>query len=106
MDSLRQTVSAVRPVPSPSLKVEGRTFKIYVANLPGSITEEKLQTVFARYGKVISVTIPRAGKRILGFGFVEFADATAGMMCLRALDGSNVLGRPMVLREATENDRN
>jgi len=52
--------------------------KLYVGNLPYSVTEERLQQHFAQHGSVISarIVIDKFTGRSKGFGFVyELLDA-------------------------------
>ena len=51
--------------------------KIYVGNLPYSVTDSSLQSNFAEFGSVSSakVMMDRETGRSKGFGFVEMANA-------------------------------
>ena len=50
--------------------------RIYVGNLPFSVTEEEIRSMFSAYGEVISVNIisDRETGRSRGFGFVEMGE--------------------------------
>ncbi|TDH68474.1 hypothetical protein CCR75_008681 [Bremia lactucae] len=52
---------------------------IYFDNFCATDDHDSLRRVFARFGKVTLVTLPRfrLSKKFKGFGFVEFADQTA-----------------------------
>ena len=80
--------------------------KIYVGNLPFTVTEDELRNVFTPHGEVQSVAVimDRETGRARGFGFVEMGDANAAADAIRALDGSNQGGRDIRVNEAQ--DRN
>ena len=77
------------------------TKKIYVGNLPWSISDDRLAEVFAAYGDVISarVVTDRDTGRSRGFGFVEMENADADE-AIRGLDGNDIDGRPLKVNEA------
>ncbi len=76
--------------------------KIYVGNLPYSVTDSTLESNFAEYGGVSSakVMIDRETGRSKGFGFVEMASAQAAQAAIKALDGMSVDGRSIVVNLA------
>jgi RNA recognition motif-containing protein len=76
--------------------------KLYVGNLPFSITETELRDSFARHGSVTSVNVitDRDTGRPRGFAFVEMDDASAADDAMRALDGSDLGGRTLRVNEA------
>ncbi len=78
--------------------------KLYVGNLPFSVTEDELREVFARHGQVQSVNVimDRDTGRPRGFGFVEMGDSSAAEDAMRALDGSDLGGRSLRVNEAQE----
>ena len=78
--------------------------KLYVGNLPFSVTEDELRGVFQAHGTVDSVAVimDRETGRARGFAFVEMADASAADDAMRALDGSDLGGRSMRVNEAQD----
>jgi RNA recognition motif-containing protein len=76
--------------------------KLYVGNLPYSVTENELREIFERHGKVDSISVPtdRETGRLRGFGFVEMAEASAATDAIRALDGTHLGGRTLRINEA------
>lgn len=78
--------------------------KIYVGNLPFSMTDEELDGLFATHGTVISAKVisDRETGRSRGFGFVEMEEAAAADEAIRTLDGKEVGGRPLRVNEARE----
>ena len=67
---------------------------IYVGNLPYSLTEEKMRSMFEQYGEVISakLVMDRETGRMRGFGFVEMdnTDADAAIKALKQLEGTKI----------------
>jgi len=75
---------------------------IYVGNLPYSMTDGELESLFTEFGAVQSakVIFDRETNRSKGFGFVEMDDAEAGKTAIDALNDSEVEGRPLRVNEA------
>jgi len=75
--------------------------KLYVGNLPYSVTDEQLTELFAPYGEVLSavVIMDRATNRSKGFGFVELDDAAADK-AMAELDQKEIDGRALKVNEA------
>ena len=76
--------------------------KIYVGNLPYSVTHATLESNFAEFGSVSSakVMMDRETGRSKGFGFVEMASADVAQAAIKALDGMSVDGRSIVVNLA------
>ena len=76
--------------------------KIYVGNLPYSVTDDILQSNFAEFGGVSSakVMMDRETGRSKGFGFVEMANAEVAQAAITALHGMSVDGRSIVVNLA------
>jgi cold-inducible RNA-binding protein len=74
--------------------------KLYVGNLPFSITDDALTAAFSEYGEVTSVKIitDRDTGRSKGFAFVEMA--SGGADAIGSLNGSDLQGRAMTVSEA------
>jgi len=74
--------------------------KLYVGNMPFSMTEESLRSLFAGHGEVESVAVitDRETGRPRGFGFVEMASGS--QEAIQALNGHEVDGRPLKVNEA------
>ncbi|MCG6871174.1 MAG: RNA-binding protein [Gammaproteobacteria bacterium] len=77
--------------------------KMYVGNLPWSVTTADLEEMFSPFGEVTSATLisDRETGRSRGFGFVEMSeeDATRAMA---DLDGKDMKGRPLRVSQAQE----
>ena len=75
---------------------------IYVGNLNYRLEEQDLQDVFQEFGEVTSVKIvkDRMSGRAKGFGFVEMANDSEAEAAINALDGREVMGRPLKVNKA------
>ncbi len=75
--------------------------KLYVGNLPFSVTSDDLQALFAEYGEIHSVNLitDRDTGRPRGFGFVEMENAEAA---ISALNGHELQGRALNVNIARE----
>jgi len=80
--------------------------KIYVGNMPFSMTEDNLRDLFKEYGEVESVAVitDRETGRPRGFGFVEMA--TGAPEAIQALNGQEVDGRALKVNEAKPRENN
>ena len=76
--------------------------KIYVGNLPYSVTDSILESNFAEFGSVSSakVMMDRETGRSKGFGFVEMASAEVAEAAIKGLDGMSVDGRSITVNLA------
>jgi RNA recognition motif-containing protein len=76
--------------------------KLYVGNLPYSVTEERLQQHFAQHGSVISARIitDKFSGRSKGFGFVEMSSDQEAEQATATLNGTDFEGRNIVVSEA------
>jgi RNA recognition motif-containing protein len=81
--------------------------KIYIGNLPWSVSESELNDMFAKFGAVESAAVvtDRETGRSRGFGFVEMADAGAADKAIEALDGTDMGGRPLRVNEAQQREK-
>jgi RNA recognition motif-containing protein len=76
--------------------------KIYVGNLPHSVTEIAISAKFREYGPVIGVRLieDRATGRALGYGFIEMGTAADARRAIEALDGSDFEGWQLTVKTA------
>jgi len=76
--------------------------KIYVGNLPFSVTDAILESNFAEFGRVSTakVMMDRESGRSKGFAFVEMASAEVAQAAIAALNGMSVDGRSIVVNLA------
>jgi RNA recognition motif-containing protein len=80
--------------------------KLFVGNLPFTVTEEALRTLFAPHGTVekIALISDRDTGRPRGFAFVEMSNADAAR-AMQSLNGTDFGGRPLKVNEAQERER-
>src|SRR4026209_450252 len=76
--------------------------KLYVGNLPFSVTEDSPQQLFSQAGKVESATIitDRDTGRSKGFGFVEMSSEQEATDAITKFNGSDFEGRSITVNEA------
>ncbi len=74
---------------------------IYVGNLPYSVDENKVRTLFEEFGEVFSVKLieDRDTGRKKGFGFVEM-EQNGGKEAIDELNDTELEGRNIVVNEA------
>jgi len=75
---------------------------IFVAKLDFGITNEQLKEAFQPFGNVLKATvaIDRETGKSRGFGFVEMANRDEALQAIETLDGSNLNGRTISVKEA------
>ncbi len=76
--------------------------KLYVGNLPYTMTTDQLRDLFAEFGEVSDAIVisDRHSGRSKGFGFVEFASEEAAQKAIEAMEGKEVDGRNIVVNVA------
>src|SRR5262245_40544842 len=76
--------------------------RLYVGNLPYSVTELDLRDLFAGLGTVTDAKIvtDRETGRPRGFGFVEMSTEDEARKAIEELNGRDVQGRQVAVKEA------
>src|SRR2546430_6044895 len=76
--------------------------KLFVGNLPFTVTENDLQDHFAQAGSVIAVNImqDRATGRSRGFAFVEMGSQEDANKAISMFHQKDFQGRPLTVNEA------
>lgn len=80
-----------------------RMTKLYVGQLGAEISSDELRQLFAAQGFVVTsarVICDREGGRSRGFGFVEFSSEDEAQRAIDALNGMDVRGRKLLVKEA------
>jgi RNA recognition motif-containing protein len=79
--------------------------KLYVGSLPYTWSVEQLESLFAPFGRVSSTAIvsDMVTKKSKGFGFVEMDNEDSAKKAMDELNGREVEGRPLTVREAKPN---
>lgn len=82
--------------------------RLYVGNLPFSVTQEDLAKLFSAYGEVTEATVitNKFSGRSKGFGFVTLADDAGADKAISEMNGKDVQGRTVVVNEAKPFDPN
>ena len=76
--------------------------KLYIGNLPYSITETALREMFTPLGEVNSVSVitDRYTGQPKGFAFIEMADDTAARQAISQINGKTFENRAITVAEA------
>jgi RNA recognition motif-containing protein len=76
--------------------------RLYVGNLPFSITDQDLGSIFAEVGQVVSakVVMDRDTGRSKGFGFVEMNTDEEAQKAISQFNGGELEGRQLKINEA------
>lgn len=82
--------------------------RLFVGNLPFSLTGEGLTNLFSKYGKLGEVTVVtnKFSGRSKGFGFVTIEDDAQAATAITEMNGSDLEGRKLTVNEATPFDPN
>ncbi len=80
---------------------------MYVGGLPYSVTEGKLEELFAQHGSVQSARViaDKFTGQSRGFGFVEMASSEEAQKAMEALNGTQLEGRTLVVNEARPQEK-
>ena len=76
--------------------------KIYVGNMPYSVTSEDLSGMFKEYGDVEEATVimDRETGRAKGFGFVDMPNNSDADRAIKGLNGTQIEGRALTVNQA------
>ncbi|MCP4757599.1 MAG: RNA-binding protein [Proteobacteria bacterium] len=76
--------------------------KIYIGNLPYSVTESELEEAFAAFGEVSSVSVitDRVSGKPKGFAFVEMPETSAAEAAINTLNETDLKGRTIKVSPA------
>lgn len=79
-----------------------RSVSIFVGNLPFRAEQEDVIELFAPFGEVANCSLPleRDTGRKRGFAFVELADPELETKAIDALQGAELMGRPLRINKA------
>lgn len=77
---------------------------IFVGSLPFRLEETELKDLFEEYGEVSTAKIitDKLTGRSKGFGFVEMPDDDEAKLAIEGLNGSEIMGRSIVVNQAEE----
>ena len=76
--------------------------KLYVGNLPYSITSDRLREVFSQFGQVVDAVVisDKFSGRSKGFGFVTFGNDDEAKAAVTAMDQKDLEGRSITVNVA------
>jgi len=76
--------------------------KLYVGNLPFTITSQELSDLFSQAGEVVSANIitDRFSGQSRGFGFIEMANEDAAQAAVNQFNDYQMKGRGLKVNEA------
>jgi len=76
--------------------------KLFVGNLPYSVTDEQMNEMFKAIGEVSSANVvtDKFSGRSRGFGFVEMTQDADAEKAVKELNGKEIDGRKIVVNEA------
>ncbi len=83
------------------------TNKLFVGSLDYATTDSQLEEHFSKMGKVLSakVIVDRYTGQGKGFGFVEMESPEVAKIAMDKLDGSELNGRSIAVKEAKPQER-
>lgn len=76
--------------------------RIYVGNLPYSVDDQQLASLFGEYGEVIEATVitDRDSGQSKGFGFVQMSVDAEALTAINQLNGAQLGNRTLRVNEA------
>ena len=76
--------------------------KIYVGNLSSDVKDETIRGAFESFGQVTSAKVvkDRYSGQSRGFGFVEMTTPSQAQTAIKSLNGKELLGKEMSVKEA------
>lgn len=76
--------------------------KLFVGNLPWSVTSDSLREMFAEFGEIVEAILitDRETGRSKGFGFVTFATEESATAAINAKNNAEMDGRAIVVNVA------
>lgn len=76
--------------------------KLYVGNLPYSVTDESLKELFAEAGEVTEAKVitDKFSGRSKGFGFVTMKDEQTATKAVETMNNKEIEGRPLKVNVA------
>jgi cold-inducible RNA-binding protein len=79
------------------------TYELFITNLADTVMEGELRALFSEDGRrvtEVSVVVDRVTGKSRGFGFVELMSTDEAAAAVAALNGREVSGRSIVVRES------
>jgi RNA recognition motif-containing protein len=75
---------------------------LYVGNLPKTASEDDVRKLFEAHGQISQVKLIKDNftGELRGFGFIEMPNGAEAQAAIKALDGSELEGRKLIVNEA------
>ncbi|VFV32847.1 rna-binding protein 28 isoform 2 [Lynx pardinus] len=87
-------------------KVADKKARLIIRNLSFKCSEDDLRTVFAQYGAVLEVSIPRKPDgKMRGFAFVQFKNLLEAGRALKSMNMKEIKGRTVAVDWAVAKDK-
>uniref|UniRef100_A0A2K6R050 RNA-binding protein 28 n=1 Tax=Rhinopithecus roxellana TaxID=61622 RepID=A0A2K6R050_RHIRO len=87
-------------------KVADKKARLIIRNLSFKCSEDDLKTVFAQFGAILEVNIPRKPDgKMRGFAFVQFKNLLEAGKALRAMNMKEIKGRTVAVDWAVAKDK-
>lgn len=76
--------------------------RIYVGNLPYSVSDDDLREIFSEYGDLASAEVikDKFSGQSKGFGFVDMPNNSEADAAIKALNETDMRGRKLTVNEA------
>jgi RNA recognition motif-containing protein len=76
--------------------------RIYVGNLPYSVTDDELREMFSEFGELASAEVikDKYSGQSKGFGFVDMPNGSEADEAIRSLNDQPIKGRKLTVNEA------
>jgi len=76
--------------------------RIYVGNLPYSVNDDDLRSVFSQFGELVAAEVIRDkfSGQSKGFGFVDMPNKAEADAAIKALNETEMKGRKLTVNEA------
>ncbi|KAI8913750.1 hypothetical protein DFJ77DRAFT_464460 [Powellomyces hirtus] len=82
------------------------TAKVFVGNLSFETTQQELEEIFGKAGKIANVNVITRGDRSLGYGFISFESDADADKAVEMLDKSEIASRQINVERAQDKDPN
>jgi RNA recognition motif-containing protein len=82
--------------------MEEASMKLFVGNLPHSVSDTKLRELFEPFGEISEAVVikDKFSGRSKGFGFVTFAEGENAKKAMAEMNGKEIEGRQVNVNEA------
>ena len=83
------------------------TKKLYVGNLPWSMSDTSLREIFSQFGEIVEVVVisDRMTGRSKGFGFVTFGTEEQAAEAMKEMNEKDIEGRKLIVTVAKPQEK-